>query len=82
MFCSRLFQTEESHAHGRVSLILISLGAMRLSLEGIMERSVSNAAKRYSLIVLVSVVAATVVFPYPLHAQEAEANPPSLDLIL
>ena len=54
---------------------------MRLSLEGIMERSVSNAA-RYSLIVLVSVVAATVVLPYPLHAQEAEANPPSLDLIL
>jgi hypothetical protein len=55
---------------------------MRLSLEGIMERSVSNAAKRYSLIVLVSVVAATVVFPYSLLAQDAEANPPSLDLIL
>src|SRR5580700_7388125 len=62
---------------------------MRLSLEGIMDRSVWNAA-RYSLIVLVSVVlialvsvvAATVVFPYPLHAREAEANPPSLDLIL
>src|SRR4029077_4140612 len=70
-----------SHTHRRVSLILISLGVMRLSLEGIMERSVSNAA-RYSLIVLVSVVAATVVLPYPLHAEEAEANPPSLDLIL
>lgn len=55
---------------------------MQLSLEGIMERSIWNAAERYSLIVLVSVVAATVVFPNPLHAQEAEANPPSLDLIL
>jgi len=47
-----------------------------------MDKSAWSAAKGFRLCVLVSVVAATVVFLYPLHAQEAEANPPSLDLIL
>jgi hypothetical protein len=47
-----------------------------------MDKSAWSAAKGFRLFVLVSVVAATVVFLYPLHAQEAEANPPSLDLIL
>lgn len=47
-----------------------------------MDRSVWNAAKRYSLVVLACLVVTTLVFSYSLHAQEAEANPPSLDLIL
>ena len=47
-----------------------------------MDKSTWNAAQWPSLIVLVSVVVATMVSPYPLRAQEAEANPPSLDLIL
>ena len=49
-----------------------------------MDKSGWSVAKRFRLVVLVSVVAATVVFPYPLRvrAQEAEANPPSLDFIL
>src|ERR1700746_4151466 len=47
-----------------------------------MDKSAWSAAKGFRLCFFVSVVAATVVFFYPLHAQEAEANPPSLDLIL
>jgi hypothetical protein len=46
-----------------------------------MERS-ANGAKRYSLVVLVSLVATTLAFPYSSHAQEGEAHPPTLDLIL
>jgi hypothetical protein len=47
-----------------------------------MERSTWNGAKRYSLVVLVSLVATTLAFPYSSHAQESEAHPPTLDLIL
>ena len=47
-----------------------------------MDTSAWKAAKRSSLVVLVCLVATTLVFSYSLHAQEAEANPPSLDLIL
>src|SRR5579864_1491650 len=47
-----------------------------------MDTSAWNAVKGYSLVVLVCLVVTTLVFPYSLHAQEAEANPPSLDLIL
>src|SRR5256885_5663281 len=49
-----------------------------------MDRSAWNAAttKGYSLVVLVCVIATTTFFPYSMHAQEAKANPPSLDLIL
>jgi len=53
-----------------------------LPLEGIMDTSAWKAAKRSGLVVLVCLVATTLVLPYSLHAQEAEANPPSLDLIL
>ena len=38
--------------------------------------------KRDSLIVLLSLVAATCVFPYSLHAQEARVAPPNLNSIL
>jgi hypothetical protein len=47
-----------------------------------MDKSAWNAANRYSLFVLVCLVATAMFFPYSLHAQEAEGNPPSLDLIL
>jgi hypothetical protein len=47
-----------------------------------MERSAWNGAKRYGLVILVSLVATTLAFPHSSHAQEAEAHPPSLDLIL
>jgi hypothetical protein len=47
-----------------------------------MDRSAWNATKRFSLVVLVSLIATTLFVAYSLHAQEAEANPPSLDLIL
>ena len=47
-----------------------------------MERSAWNGAKQYSLVVLVSLVATTLAFPHSSHAQEGEAHPPSLDLIL
>src|SRR5579864_5236047 len=47
-----------------------------------MARSVWNEAKCHSLVVLVSLVATTLAFPCSSHAQEAEANPPHLDLIL
>ncbi len=47
-----------------------------------MERSAWNAAKPYGLVILVSLVATTLAFPHSSHAQEAEAHPPSLDLIL
>jgi len=47
-----------------------------------MARSVWNGAKCHSLVVLVSLVATTLAFPCSSHAQEADAHPPSLDLIL
>jgi len=47
-----------------------------------MERSAWNGAKPYGLVILVSLVATTLAFPHSSHAQEAEAHPPSLDLIL
>jgi hypothetical protein len=47
-----------------------------------MERSAWNGAKQSSLVILVSLVATTLAFPHTSHAQEAEAHPPSLDLIL
>src|SRR5438270_3391174 len=47
-----------------------------------MERSGWNAAKQYSSVVLVCLFATAVFFTYSLHAQAAEANPPSLDSIL
>jgi len=47
-----------------------------------MDKSAWSAAKGFRLVVLVSVVAATAVFPYSLHPQEAEANPSSLDVIV
>ena len=40
------------------------------------------AWKRYSLAILLSLVATAVAFPSSLRAQEAETNPPSLDLII
>ena len=55
---------------------------MRLPVEGIMERSGWNGTNRYGLVVLVSLIATTLLVAYSSHAQEAEANPPSLDLIL
>jgi hypothetical protein len=59
----------------------MSIG-VNLPLEGIMGKSGWSTAKRFRLGVLVSMVAATVVFPYQLHAQDAEVTLPSLDLIL
>ncbi len=47
-----------------------------------MERSAWKAPKRFSLVVLVSVIATILLVTYSLHAQEAEANRPSLDVIL
>src|SRR5579864_3596144 len=47
-----------------------------------MARSVWNEAKCHSLVVLVSLIATTLLVVYSLRAQEAEANPPHLDLIL
>lgn len=47
-----------------------------------MDRSVWNVAKRYSQVVLISLIATALFFPYSLHAQEADANPPRLDSIL
>ncbi len=47
-----------------------------------MERSAWKAPKRFSLVVLVSVIATIPLVTYSLHAQEAEANRPSLDVIL
>jgi len=47
-----------------------------------MERSAWNGAERYSLVILVSLIATTLAFPHSSHAQEAEPHPPSLDLIL
>ena len=47
-----------------------------------MERSGWNGTNRYGLVVLVSLIATTLLVAYSSHAQEAEANPPSLDLIL
>jgi hypothetical protein len=47
-----------------------------------MERPAWNATKRLSLVVLISLIATTLLVAYSLRAQEAETNPPSLDLIL
>lgn len=47
-----------------------------------MERSGWNGTNQYGLVVLVSLIATTLLVAYSSHAQEAEANPPSLDLIL
>ena len=47
-----------------------------------MERSAWSATKPYALVVVVSLIATALLVACSLHAQEAEASPPSLDLIL
>ena len=63
----------------RPSLILSRAERCDLPLEGIMGKSYSSAVKRFRLVVLVSVVAATVTFPYPLmHKKLKQTRPVSI----